>query len=129
VSDLSPIRFEFRLACTEQHAFDTYTGRIGEWWDPSYTASAETYEGVTIEQREDGRVVERHRGGIEHEWGRITVWAPGKRLVHSFALAQDPAHPSEVAVEFEAARDGCLVRFAHGGWTPENASNRKKFGD
>ncbi len=49
--------------------------------------------------------------------------------MHSFALAQDPAHPSEVAVEFVPDGDGCLVRFAHGGWTEANVADRKKFGD
>jgi hypothetical protein len=50
--------------------------------------------------------------------------------VHTFTLAQDPAHPSEVAVEFVPAEDGgCMVRFAHGGWTEENLADRRKFGD
>jgi hypothetical protein len=57
------------------------------------------------------------------------VWEPGRRLVHTFALAQDPAHPSEVAVEFIPGEDSCNVRFAHGGWTEANVSDRKKFGD
>jgi hypothetical protein len=32
-------------------------------------------------------------------------------------------------VEFVGARDGCTVRFAHGGWTEANAAARPKFGD
>jgi hypothetical protein len=129
MSDLSPISFEYPLACSAAHAFDTYTGRIAEWWDPRYTASADTYEGVTIEPREGGRIFERHRGGTEYDWGRVTVWEPGRRLVHSFALAQDPAHPSEVSVVVEPEADGCVVHFEHGGWNDSNVSDRKKFGD
>ena len=66
----------------------------------------------------------------EDDWGEVTVWEPGRRLVHTFTLAQDPAYPSEVAVEFVPAEGGgCLVRFAHGGWTEANAAVREKFGD
>jgi uncharacterized protein YndB with AHSA1/START domain len=128
MTDLSPIELEYRLACSPEQAFDRYTA-IGEWWDPRYTASAETLESVTIEPGPGGRVYERHRDGREVGWGEVTVWEPGRRLVHSFALAQDPANPSEVAVDFLSAGDGCLVRFAHGGWTEANAADRKKFGD
>jgi uncharacterized protein YndB with AHSA1/START domain len=129
VNDLSPIELEYRLACSPEQAFDTYTGRIGEWWDARYTANAETFESVTIEPGLGGRVYESHRGGDEHEWGEVNAWEPGSQLVHSFALAQDPAHPSEVSVEFVPDGDGCLVRFAHGGWTEANVSDRRKFGD
>ena len=129
MTDLSPITFEYRLACTPKHAFDTYAERIGEWWDPRYTASAETFEDVTIEPGEGGRVYESHRNGETYEWGEVTAWKPGRRLVHSFALAQDPAHPSAVALEFAPDEEGCLVRFAHGGWTEANGADRRKFGD
>jgi uncharacterized protein YndB with AHSA1/START domain len=127
--DLSPITFEYRLACTPEQAFDTYAEQIDEWWHPNYTASAETLERITIERGVRGRVYESHAGGATYEWGEVTTWEPGHRLVHSFALAQDPANPSEVSVEFLQEGDGCLVRFAHGGWTEANVADRKKFGD
>ena len=129
MSDLAPISFECRLACGPAEAFATYTDRIGEWWDPRYSANADTFAGVTIEPRAGGRVYEHHRGGAEYEWGEVTAWEPGERLVHSFALAQDPAHPSEVAVEFVPTGEGSLVRFEHRGWSEENMHDRRKFGD
>jgi Activator of Hsp90 ATPase homolog 1-like protein len=131
VSDEStaPITLERALGCDDEHAFATYTGRIGEWWDPRYTASAETFQDVRIEPRVGGRVFATHIDMGEHDWGRVTVWEPGRRLVHTFSLAQDPQHPSEVAVEFVRVSTGCAVRFAHGGWTEANAAARKKFGD
>jgi uncharacterized protein YndB with AHSA1/START domain len=129
MSDLSPISFEYRLACGPEEAFDVYAGGIGEWWDGRYTANAETFEGVTIEPGVGGRVYESHRGGDEYEWGEVTEWEPGRRLVHTFALAQDPAKPSEVAVEFIPDADGSVVQFEHGGWTEDNVGDKKKFGD
>jgi hypothetical protein len=131
----APITHEYRLRCTPERAFDTYAGRIGEWWDPRYTANAETLQDVTIEPRVGGRVYATHRDTGDDEWGLVTVCDPGHRLVHTFTLAQDPRHPSEVAVEFVdgAATDdgsvGCTVRFVHGGWTESNVGERQKFSE
>jgi uncharacterized protein YndB with AHSA1/START domain len=126
---VGPITLDLVLPCSADHAFDTYTGRIGEWWDPAYTANAETLEAVTIEPRVGGRVFATHRDLGEHVWGEVTVWEPGRRLVHTFTLAQDSAHPTEVAVEFAPSPDGSTVFFAHGGWTDANAKERARFGD
>ncbi len=126
---LTPIAHEYALPCRAEVAFETYIGRIGEWWDPRYTANAETLETVTIEPRVGGRVYATHSDIGEDEWGAVTVWEPGRRLVHTFTLAQDPAYPSEVAVEFVPDETTCTLRFAHGGWNEANAAVRPKFGD
>ena len=121
--------FERTLPCSAELAFTTYVQRIAEWWDPRYTASPDTLRAVTIEPRVGGRVFATHKDFGEHDWGEVTVWEPGRRLVHTFALAQDPAHPSEVAVEFVDGEGGSTMRFAHGGWTNANVADRAKFGD
>ena len=128
---LAPIAHEYVLPCRAEDAFETYAERIGEWWDPRYTANPETLEAVTIEPRVGGRVYATHTDIGEDEWGAVTVWEPGRRLVHTFTLGQDSAYPSEVAVEFVPGDgDGCCtMRFAHGGWTEANAAARPKFGD
>jgi hypothetical protein len=129
-ADLSPITFELRLAGTPDHAFAVYTERIGDWWHGRYTANADTLEGVTIEPRVGGRIYATHSDLGRHDWGEVGVWEPGRRLVHSFTLAQDPEHPSEVRLEFlPGSKTGSVVRFAHGGWSAENAAARPKFGD
>ena len=126
----SPIVHECVLQCRAEDAFETYAGRIGEWWDPRYTANAETLETVVIEPRVGGRMYARHADIGEDDWGAVTIWEPGRRLVHTFTLAQDPACPSEVDVEFAPGDgDGCTMRFAHGGWNEANVAVRPKFGD
>jgi hypothetical protein len=128
--DLAPLVQEYELACAAERAFETYAVRIGEWWDPRYTANADTLETVVIEPRAGGRVYARDSDSGMDDWGEVVVWEPGKRLVHTFTLAQDPAHPSEVAVSFvPGAHGGCTVRIAHGGWTEHNVDERRKFGD
>jgi uncharacterized protein YndB with AHSA1/START domain len=90
---------------------------------------------VTIEPGVGGRVYATHSDTGEDEWGRVTEWEPGHRLVHTFTLAQDPGQPSKVTVEFAPAdgpgevRPGCTVRFAHGGWSEANSAVRAKFSD
>jgi hypothetical protein len=133
VSDAAaePIKHERVLRCSADEAFAIYTGRIGEWWWPRNTANAETLQSITIEPYVGGRVYASHSDIGEHDWGVVMVWEPGRRLVHSFTLAQDPGHPSEVAVEFEPHRDGagCTLRFAHGGWNAANVAVRPKFSE
>jgi len=126
---LAAIVHERFLRCSAQHAFDVYTGRIGEWWDANYSANAETLRAVTIEPRVGGRVFATHEDLGEHDWGEVTVWEPGRRLAHTFTLAQDPEAPSEVSVEFTDDDRGCNLRFAHGGWTEANSADRAKFND
>ena len=120
---------EYAPSASPEHAFATYTGRIGEWWDARYTANADTLEAVTIEPHVGGRVFATHSDLGKDDWGEVTVWEPGRRLVHTFTLAQDEHHPSEVSVEFAPDEGGCVMRFAHGGWTEANVSERRKFSD
>jgi Activator of Hsp90 ATPase homolog 1-like protein len=130
--DFEPIVLEYTLRCSAAHAFTTYTARIGDWWDPVYTARPDTLESVTLEPEVGGRMYATHSDLGQVDWGEVTVWEPGRRLVHTFTLAQDPEHPSEVAVDFAPAggeNDGSTLRLAHGGWTDENVASRKKFGD
>ena len=64
---VAPVVHEFVVPCSAAAAFETYPGRIGDWWDPRYTANAETFETVVIEPRVGGRVYARHTdiGGVE----------------------------------------------------------------
>jgi uncharacterized protein YndB with AHSA1/START domain len=97
---------------------------------PALLANAETLEGVTIEPRVGGRIYAMHSDIGRLDWGEVREWEPGRKLVHTFTLAQDPQDPSVVAVDFAPADGGgSLVRFAHGGWTEANAADRAKFGD
>ena len=131
VTSLRPIVHEYGLRCDPQGAFAIYTTRIGDWWDRRYSANPETFESATIEPWVGGRIYASHTDLGQHDWGEVTGWQPGSRVVHSFTLAQDPSHPSEVAARFEPAEDGrgCSFRFEHGGWTEINVATREKFGD
>jgi hypothetical protein len=131
MTDLEPIVHEYALRCEPKSAFVIYTTRIGDWWDPRYSANPETFESATIEPWVGGRIYASHADLGHHDWGEVTHWQPGRQVVHTFTLAQDPSHPSEVAAKFEPGEDGpgCVFRLEHGGWTTTNAATREKFGD
>jgi hypothetical protein len=126
---LDPIVFDYPLGVAPARAFDLWAQRIGEWWPPSYSRNSATLTGVTIEPRVGGRVYARHSDTGEHDWGRVVDWQPGRRLAHSWTLAQIEEAPSEVAVAFAADGDGCALHFAHGGWNERNGEFRAKFRD
>jgi hypothetical protein len=138
---LAPILHEYPLPCSAEHAFTIYTAYISQWWDARYTANPETLLNIVIEPRVGGRVYATHTDLGAHTWGEVTVWEQGRRLAHTFTLAQDPAAPSTVTVEFVPDADApktehlgalgadCTLRFAHGGWSAVNAAARAKFGD
>ncbi len=127
--NLRPITHQYDLRCSAEQAFDTYVRRIGEWWDPAYTADPETFDAVTIEPRVGGRVYATHRDGVVYDWGEVREIRPPERFVYTSTLAQTGQAPSEIAVTFVPTDGGCSVRFEHGGWNPGNASSRAKFGD
>jgi hypothetical protein len=127
--DTGPIAYAYDLSCSAERAFDVYVNCIGEWWHPKYTANPETLKAVTIEPGVGGRVYATHNDLGEIDWGRVIVWEPPRRLVHTFTLAQSQNHPSEVSVSFVPNGDGCRVEFEHGGWSEDNVSHRSKFSD
>jgi hypothetical protein len=131
MADLAPITHEYVLRSDPGRAFAIYTTQIGRWWDPRYTANPDTFESVTIEPWAGGRVYASHADLGEHDWGQVTSWEPGRNLVHTFTLAQDPDDPSEVTAGFAPGEDGtgCVLRFEHGGWTTTNVAVRQRFGD
>jgi hypothetical protein len=131
MADLEPITHDHVLRSDPDRAFAIFTTQIGRWWDPRYTANPETFESVTIEPWVSGRVYASHADLGQHEWGQVTSWEPGRHLAHTFTLAQDPDHPSEVSARFAPGEGGvgCAFRFEHGGWSRTNLAVRQRFGD
>ena len=108
--DTSPIVHELTLTCTPDHAFEVFTSRIGEWWDPQYSGNPETFSTVTIDPRMRGQITERHDDGSEHDWGEVIAWDPPAKVAFSFTLAQDrtvlekPAETTGTAASNAASR-------------------------
>ena len=127
--DTSPIVHEISLNCSPEHAFHVFTAEVGDWWDPAYTLSPDTYATITIDPRMRGQVTERHVDGSEHDWGEVLAWDPPTRIAFSFTLAQDRTFPTVVRATFVPSDEGTQLTFEHDGWTEYNADARGKFTD
>ena len=108
VESTAPIAHTPALRCSADAAFATYVGAIAEWWDPRYTANADTLQAVNIEPLVGGRVYATHSDLGGHDWGVVTVWEPRRRLVHTFTLAQEPEHAEESSATGRSCSTGSL---------------------
>jgi len=129
----APIELTYELDATAEDAFTAFTRRIDEWWHPAYAPEGLTR--VAIDPQVGGRAWMHLADGTAYPWGTVTVWRPPFEYAQTFTLAQDPEHPSTLQVRIEHTgaqgrrHPGCVVRFAHGGWTPGNVAGRARFSE
>jgi uncharacterized protein YndB with AHSA1/START domain len=114
---IEPIRLDVEVACPPDRAFAVWTEEIDRWWPADHTVSGTDDLTVVLEPRAGGRIFERTPGGIEHDWGEVTVWEPPSRLGYLWHLRRDRADATQVEVRFEAVADGrTRVAIEHRGW-------------
>jgi hypothetical protein len=114
---IEPIRLSFDVGCSPEHAFEVWTGLIGQWWPADHTASGEADTSVILEGRVGGRIFERTASGVEHDWGEVTRWEPPLRFGYLWHLRRDRADATEVDIEFIALGGGrTRVDIEHRGW-------------
>jgi uncharacterized protein YndB with AHSA1/START domain len=114
------IRKSVTVDCSPDHAFETYTAGIDNWW-PLETHSVggmngERPEKAVFEAGVGGRLYERMASGEEREWAKVLVWEPPHRLVYLWHLRFDRSDATEVEVSFEPAGEGTDVTIVHRGW-------------
>jgi hypothetical protein len=112
----APLRRTFDVACSAEHAFSVWTSRIAAWWPPDHTVSGQP-DLVVLEGVVGGRIFERTRDGVEHEWGQVTLWQPPKQLAYLWHLGGDPDAATEVDIRFlpQGAR-ATTIEIEHRGW-------------
>ncbi|HEX2754773.1 MAG TPA: SRPBCC domain-containing protein [Candidatus Limnocylindrales bacterium] len=114
---IEPIRLAFEVACPPDHAFDVWTADIDRWWPADHTVGGTDDLTVVLEPRPGGRIFERSPGGIEHDWGEVTIWDPPARFGYLWHLRRDRADATEVEIRFVAAGEGSTrVEIEHRGW-------------
>jgi uncharacterized protein YndB with AHSA1/START domain len=114
---IEPIRLSFEVACPPDRAFDVWTADIDRWWPADHTVSGSDDLSIVLEPRAGGRIFERTPGGVEHDWGEVTIWEPGRRLGYLWHLRRDRADATEVEIRFApAGGDRTRIDIEHRGW-------------
>ena len=113
---IEPIRLTFDVPCSVEHAWAVWTERFGQWWPADHTVTGDDDLVVVLEPRPGGRIFERTRGGVEHDWGEVTIWEPPGRLAYLWHLRRDRADATEVEIRFHARDGGARVEIEHRGW-------------
>ena len=100
-------------------AFEVFTAEIDAWYQrgPHSWKHPERAVGIRFEPGVGGRWIEvwDRETGEGFDFGRITAWEPGERLVFDYLL-HDGGHVTEVEIRFEAIDGGTRVLLEHRGW-------------
>src|SRR4051812_50028980 len=91
----APLELRFTVACSPDHAFDTWACRTSLWWPHGHSVSADPRLTVTFEPRPGGRIFERTPAGVEHDWGEVLVWERPHRLPHPWHPRFDPPEATQ----------------------------------
>ena len=113
---MTPIVVEFTVAASQRHAFEVWAHRTSLWWPRDHTMSGADDLDIVYEGHPGGRIFERTREGVEHDWGRIVEWDPPRRLAYSWHLFFDPEEATDMTVTFNDVDDGTSVRIEQTGW-------------
>ena len=112
---VEPIEIQFEVACSPEHAFDTWANKTSLWWPRSHSMTSAPGLVVTFESRPGGRIYERAPDGAEHDWGEVLAWEPPHRLAYLWHLGTDRSRATEVDISF-TGDDTTTVTIIHRGW-------------
>ena len=114
---MKPLRFAFDVACSPEHAFETWGHRFSRWWPRDHSATGEAGLEVVLEPRVGGRIFERTSSGDEIDWGEITVWTPPDMIGYLWHLRRDRRDATDVEIRFVDRGNGTTrVEIEHSGW-------------
>lgn len=116
-SKLEPVILTLDLACSVEHAFDTWTARMGQWWPlDSHAVETDKATRCVVEPHKGGRIYEITSEGKEHLWGTVLECQRPGLLHHTWHPGGDPEKPTNVLIRFEPNGDGCRLTLVHEGF-------------
>ena len=110
------VRKSVVVDCSAEHAFETFTARLQDWWPfQTHAPGGEPPAEAVFEPQVGGRVYSMTASGQEHEWATVTAWEPPSRVaVDWHVTAGKPS--TELEVRFVPDGDGTRVELEHRGW-------------
>ncbi|MEO6395177.1 MAG: SRPBCC domain-containing protein [Devosia sp.] len=100
------------LACSVEHAFEVFTGKIDLWWPRGHRRNRDAALTLTPEA-----LVERAPDGSQWTMGRVTAFEPHHHLALDW-FPGSPNAPTSVDVRFEAGGGGAIISITHRALTP-----------
>lgn len=97
---IAPLEFAFEVAAGAEHCYRTWTERIDRWWPATHSESGDPGLSVHLEPRLGGRLYERTSGGVEYEWGQVTLWEPFLRFGYLWHIRRPREESTDVTVSF-----------------------------
>lgn len=126
MQNIEPVVKTIAVPGDPEWAFQLFTTRIDEWWPKqSHSVGGDDAQRVAVEPGEHGRVFEVTSDGVEHEWGRITVWEPAGRLAFTWHPGTAEEQATHVEITFRADAEGTEVTIVHDGWAARGADAGK----
>lgn len=115
---VEPVRRQVVVGCSQQRAFEVFTGRMTDWWPKEHHIGSAPIDEVIVEPREGGRWYTRHTDGSESSTGYVATWAPFERVVLTWQInaewKYDVGLVTHVELRFVAeGPDRTRVEFEH----------------
>lgn len=86
-------------------AFDTFTGRMSDWWFPGQGIGPTPFKAIIVEPHAGGRWFEQAEDGTETRWGDVLEWDPPARILLAWRIKPDwkfdPELETLVEIRFE----------------------------
>ncbi|HUL85118.1 MAG TPA: SRPBCC domain-containing protein [Actinomycetota bacterium] len=114
-----PIVRSITVSASPEDAFRIFTAEMTSWWPlQTHTRGDEEIksERVVVQERVGGRIYEVLSDGSEGDWGTVTAWEPGERLVLDWKPNDEDRPYTEVEVTFGATDGGTTVTLEHRRW-------------
>ena len=132
------VRRSVTVNCSVEHAFETFTERIHEWW-PLGRHSIDHYETGSPAETVDfqggagGQVYERTKAGEELKWADVVAYEPPHRFLLAWNPSREQGGPqTEIEVTFTDERGKTRVDLEHRGWErlgAEAAESRQSYNE
>ena len=121
-TDTEAVKRSVTVDCSVEHAFETFTERIHEWW-PLGKHSIEQYESgnpaetVVFQGGAGGQIYERTTKGEELKWADVVAYDPPHRFVLAWRPSREQDGPkTEIEVTFTDEGGKTRVDLEHRGW-------------
>jgi len=114
-----PIVRTITVSASPHEAFRIFTAEMTSWWPlQTHTRGDDQIktERVVVEERVGGRVFEVLSDGSEGDWGVVTAWEPGHRVMLNWKPNDEDRPSTEVEVTFAPAGTGSTVTLVHRRW-------------